>query len=318
MCYNPLVTICANESCRREFEQKNKYRETKTCSKECRYAVSAATTRTSSGRWETKTCPCGVEFQSAVAKPKTYHDWDCMMKHRTEEARASRTCEAPGCTNEFTYFKRQDQRTCSASCRNKVTALAREKNYPECQTCGISTGSYNRIYCDEHRPSRPGRKPGVRREGVCQNPDCGQEFTRPGSWAGQMMFCSLDCSNKVPSYRRIKRYSFGNLNAEGGYELRFLACLQRLNVDWEPWPDAEKIEYATPDGKTHNYTPDFIVEDMVVEVKGQDELNENQVHARATWNRPDRLVLVDRERLSRLERLFNRQQFLVTLSSMDA
>lgn len=310
------MSICANPACGKEFEQKSKYREAKTCSKECRYAVSAATTKSSSGRWETKTCPCGVEFQSAKAKPQTYHDWDCMMKHRQEDSRASRTCENPECGKEFTYFKRQDQRTCSPACRNKVTAMQRENNYPECRTCGVSTGSYNRIYCDEHRPNRPGRKPLPRKTAVCQNPDCGQEFSKPGTWPGAMMFCSLDCSNKAPSYRRIKRYSFGNLNAEGGYELRFLACLQRLNIEWEPWPDDAPIRYTTPDGKARTYTPDFRVEDLVVEVKGQDELNENQAYARSHWSLPEPLIIVDRERLGRLEKMFNRQQFLDALSFM--
>lgn len=129
-----------------------------------------------------------------------------------------------------------------------------------------------------------------------------------------MLYCSLECSKQEPSYRRIKRYSFGNLNAEGGYELRFLACLQRLNIDWEPWPDADPVRYTTADGKERTYTPDFLVEGMAIEVKGLDDPNGNQFFARANWTRDEPLVLVDREKLAQLERIFNRETWMSELT----
>lgn len=128
------------------------------------------------------------------------------------------------------------------------------------------------------------------------------------------MYCSLECSKKDPSYRRIKRYQFGNLNAEGGYELRFLACLQRLLIDWEVWPDDKGVAYQTPNGKAHAYTPDFLVDGMAIEVKGWVENPEStQGFAHEQWNRPEPLVLVGRESLAELERVFNKEQFLMIL-----
>lgn len=309
MCYNQLVTICANEECRKEFVQKNKYRETKTCSKECRYAVSAKTTRESSGRWMTSVCPCGVEFQNAMNKPKKYHDRDCMMKHRVEDSRATRTCENPECGKEFTHFKRQNQRTCSPECRNKVTARQRDINYPECRTCGVSTGSYNRVYCDEHRPNRPGRKPLPRKTAVCRT--CGEDFSRPGTWPGQMMFCSLKCSNAQHSRKRARHYQFGDLNLNSSYELRFVACLERLQIYWQPWPDDRFFDH-----NGHEYRPDFIVNGHAIEVKGWDHPDSSQPAARAAWNLPEPLVIVTRDRLNELERIFNQSQFLESLAML--
>ncbi|ATN87546.1 hypothetical protein SEA_DIRTMONSTER_94 [Mycobacterium phage DirtMonster] len=288
------MSICANPECGKEFEQPNKYRTAKTCSKECRYAVSASTTKASSGRWETKVCPCGVEFQSAVNKPKTYHDWDCMMKHRQEDARASRTCENPECGKEFTYFKRQNQRTCSPECRNKVTAMKRENNYPECQTCGVSTGSYNRIYCDEHRPNRPGRKPAPRITATCLC--CGEEFTRPENYPGKMKYCSNACSHRQVKKVRDKFIADlpeGAIVFHSGWEIRFWAACLRFDIPIR--------SYDGPDIETSQgvYRPDFIIgkpnEERVVDVKG--------------WLRPESEVkcreagvhLVTKQELLRLE-----------------
>jgi hypothetical protein len=263
----PRVSIC--EACGGEFVQKHPYHTMKTCSKECRYKLSAKSNRESSGRWETKVCPCGVEFQSAVAKPKTYHDWDCMMKHRIEESRATRTCEV--CGNEFTHFKRQDQRTCSPACRNKLTAAQREVNYPECRECGVSTGSYNRIYCDEHRPNRPGRKALPRKTATCLG--CGEEFSRPGSWPGKMNYCSNKCSHS--EVKSVRDKFVLNLNDKAIvfhslWEVRFVAVCARLDIDWR--------RYDGPDIETSQgvYRPDFIIgnkpsEGLTVEVKGWED-----------------------------------------------
>ena len=286
------MSVCTNPACGKEFEQKSKYRESKTCSKECRYVVSAATTKSSSGRWETKTCPCGLEFQSAVNKPQTYHDWDCMMKHRVEDSRASRTCENPECGKEFTYFKRQDQRTCSPECRNKVTAARREVNYPECRTCGVSTGSYNRVYCDEHRPNRPGRKPAERKTATCLG--CGEEFSRPGHWKGKMKYCSNRCSHR----EQKKTTDVGALLNDKGtlifrstWEMRFHSACLRFDIPIR--------SYDGPDIDTSagTYRPDFIINgDTVIDVKG--------------WLRPDSEIkyreagvrLVTKEELLEFER----------------
>lgn len=304
------MTKC--ETCDAEFEQPNKYRTVRTCSSECGKKLRAKNMKAAyaaKGTWTTETCPvCGGEFQHRHTKTQKTCSVECRGKLAAQEARVASTCSV--CGKGFDHYARQDRNTCSIKC----AAIARSggKNYPECRVCGVSTGSYNRIYCSEHRPSRPGRKPLPRKTAICKT--CAQEFSRPGTWAGKMLYCSLECSKQEPSYRRIKRYSFGNLNAEGGYELRFLACLQRLNIDWEPWPDADPVRYTTADGKERTYTPDFLVEGMAIEVKGLDDPNGNQFFARANWTRDEPLVLVDREKLAQLERIFNRETWMSELT----
>lgn len=292
----PVVTAC--EVCGVDVVQTNKYRTKKTCSVECRYVLSAQKTRASSGRWETKTCiRCGKEFPNAKAKPKKHCTWDCMMKARTEESRASRTCAV--CGEPFTYFKRQDQRTCSPACRNKLTGSRRENHYPMCRTCGVSTGSYNRIYCDEHRPSRPGRKPLPRKVATCLG--CGEEFTRPGSWTGKMHYCSNACSHKETKRVRDKFVAALNDKAivfHSGWEMRFWALCLRLNVPVR--------RYDGPDIQTREgiYRPDFIVSlgdrEYIVEVKGylRPEAHTKIVDAQVAGVWP---VVLDEKCLSALE-----------------
>jgi hypothetical protein len=300
------------EICGSEFAQVNKYRTVRTCSTECGKKLRAQNMRASyeaRGTWTTEICPvCGNEFKHRHTKAQRTCSVECRGRLAAQEARVASTCTV--CGKQFDHYARQDRNTCSVKC----AAIARSSgvHYPECKVCGVSTGSYNRIYCNEHRPAKPGIKPLPRKHATCQT--CGEEFSRPGSWQGKMMYCSLDCSKQDPSYRRIKRYSFGNLNAEGGYELRFLACLQRLKIDWEAWPDDEPVFYATPDDKQRSYTPDFRVDGMAVEVKGWIENPDSTQHyAHEQWDRAEPLILVGRESLAELERIFNRDQFLQIL-----
>lgn len=254
------MSVCVN--CNSEFDQKNKYRETKTCSTKCRYEMSAKSTRAKSGAIMISACQgCGTDFENRVAKPKKFCTWDCMVKHRVEDSRQSRICE--GCGNEFTHFKRQDQRTCSPACRNKVTARQRDKNYPKCVTCGIPTGSYNRIYCDEHRP-RTGQKPAPRKVARCLG--CGEEFSRPSGWQGKMHYCSNACSHKQVKSVRDKYVAILNEKAvvfHSGWEIRFWAVCLRFDIPIR--------SYDGPDIDTSagTYRPDFIVNgDTVIDVKG--------------------------------------------------
>ncbi|AVJ48609.1 hypothetical protein SEA_PIER_104 [Mycobacterium phage Pier] len=303
------MTKCQN--CGSEFEQKSKYRETKTCSRKCRYELSAKSTKAQSGALMVSTCEgCGGEFENRVAKPKRFCSWDCMVQHRAKESRESRICE--GCGEEFTHFKRQDQRTCSPACRNRVTARQRDKHYPECKVCGISTGSYNRIYCDEHRP-RPGQKPLPRKVATCLG--CGEEFSRPGTWQGKMHYCSNKCSHVQQKKVRDKYVAILNDHAvvfHSMWEVRFVAACERFDIPWR--------SYDGPDIETSQgvYRPDFIIgkpgEERVVDVKG--------------WLRPESEVkcreagvhLVTKQELLRLESgdSLDAHRMLVWNSGMNA
>lgn len=308
------MTSC--EICGEEFSQKSKYRNGRTCSDECAKELRAKAMRRAyarGGSWVTATCVtpgCGAEFVHRRCRPQKYCTKACYNRMVSESAQRERICARPGCEVVMTNYGRQEQQFCSVDCRNKYTATQRTINFPQCKVCGVSTESYNRIYCEEHRP-KAGRPASPRKTATCQNPRCGEEFSRPGTWPGQMMFCSLKCSNEQHSRKRAQHYKHGEVNVNGSYELRFLACLARLNIPWEPFPDDQPFVH---DG--HTYTPDFVVEGMVIEVKGGERPGHPQIAMRAAWDRPEPLVLVDREKLGQLERIFNREQFLASLTEL--
>lgn len=293
------------EICGDEFEQP-RYRTKRTCSTACGKELrtrNMKATYEAQETWIVKVCPgCGEEFKYRRSKPYNTCSVKCRGKMAAQEARAASTCTV--CGNEFTHYARQDRNTCSVKC----AAIARSSgiHYPECKVCGVSTGSYNRIYCSEHRTSRPGRKPIPRKTAVCQQ--CKEEFSRPGTWPGQMMFCSLKCSNLQHSRKRAQHYRHGEVNLNSGYEIRFIACLTRLNISWAPWPDDRPFIL---DG--HEYRPDFLVEGLAIETKGWDHPNSPQPRIRDSWDLSEPLVVVDRQRLGELERIFNKNQFLAVL-----
>lgn len=287
--------------CENAFKQTKKY-HVQTCSEDCAKrwrAQRMAASYAANGSWVTAHCAnpdCQAEFRHRRSKPQRYCTKACYNRMVSESAQRERVCARPGCDKLMTNYARQEQQFCSVSCRNKFTASQREVNYPECKVCGISTGSYNRIYCDEHRPSRPGRKPMPRKTAICQNPECGEEFSRPGTWPGQMMFCSLQCSNAQHSRKRAQHYRFGEVNLNSSYELRFIACMARFGVKWEPWPNDRPFVH---DG--HEYRPDFLVNGCAVEVKGWEPEDHPQRAMRAAWNLPEPLVVIDEAKLKSLE-----------------
>jgi hypothetical protein len=146
---------------------------------------------------------------------------------------------------------------------------------------------------------------------VCQNPACGKDFERPYTYPGKTMFCSIKCSNAQHSSKRQRHYQFGDLNLNSAFELRFVACLERLKIGWSPWPDDELIVYTTPDGIEHEYRPDFRVGNLIIEIKGWAENPDS--NQRFAWEDTD-VVLIDRDKLNSLEHIFNRRKFLEALS----
>lgn len=185
------------------------------------------------------------------------------------------------------------------------------KNHPICP-CGVQTDSYMKKYCcTEHRVRWGGKKaPTKMVTHICQNPGCpnGGTFERPIWYPGKKMFCSIDCSNACPSRNRARHYQFGDLNLNSSYELRFVACLERLNLSWEPWPTDRPFYH---DG--HRYDPDFLVSGIAIEVKGGEQEDHPQRVKREAWNFPEPLVVVDREKLGKLEHIFGQRKFLEAL-----
>lgn len=260
-----MSTTCQN--CGKEFEPRNKYAPNKTCSKECRYAMSAASNRAVQNKAEriTATCAnpdCGREIIFTASKPKRYCSRECYNAMIAASYAIEKTC--PECGKTTTNYTRQDQIFCSVTCRNRATAKSRTKNYPKCRVCGASTGSYGRAYCVEHRP-KSGPKPMPRKVAVCLG--CGEEFSRPGTWPGKMNYCSNACSHKQVKKVRDKyvaNLSDGAVVFHSGWEIRFWAACLRFNVPVRSY-DGPDIETSVG-----TYRPDFIVgnDDLVVDVKG--------------------------------------------------
>lgn len=254
------------EVCGEEFKPKNKYNPSKTCSKECRYSLSAKSNRkTQRGDWAETKChnpSCKVEFHFRLSRPRKYCSHECYQSHRRATLLRERTC--PECGEESTNYSRQEQIYCSASCRAKANGRNRTKNYPKCLVCGESTESYNRTYCDEHRPT-PGPKPAPRKEAVCLC--CGEGFSRPGSYPGKMKYCSNECSHRQTKSIRDKYIASlpeGAVVFHSGWEIRFWAACLRYDIPIRSY-DGPVVETSVG-----NYRPDFIINNSdVIEVKGR-------------------------------------------------
>lgn len=211
--------------------------------------------------------------------------------------------DCPTCGNHFVCVK-PEQRFCSKKC------IRTGRNHHVCP-CGVNTGSYQKKYCSPEHREQYGKKKAPTRmvEHVCQNPACGKTFERPVWYPNKKMFCSLKCSNEQHSRKRARHYQFGELNLNGSYELRFVACLERLNIRWSPWPDDKP--FVTTDG--HEYRPDFLVDGCAIEVKGWDK--NGQAERRIAWDYNEPLILVDLAKLARLEHLHGQHAFLDDLGS---
>ncbi|QWT30380.1 HNH endonuclease [Mycobacterium phage I3] len=299
-----------------EICEKPHERAARTCSTECGKKLRAQAMKKSyaeSGSWVTATCArleCGQEFQHRRSKPQRFCSKTCYNQMAHEAAVVSRTCGE--CGKPMTAFKRQDQQFCSTVCRNRNTAAKRTKNYPTCQICGVSTGSYNRIFCDDHRP-KPGRAAQPRKVAVCLG--CGEEFSRPAHWQGKLKYCSNACSHRQVKKVRDKFIADlpeGAVVFHSGWEIRFWAACLRFDIPIR--------SYDGPDIKTSEgvYRPDFIIgkpgEERVVDVKG--------------WLRPESEVkcreagvhLVTKQELLRLESgdSLDAHRMLVWNSGMNA
>ena len=138
-----FTTIC--QSCGVEFVPRNRYHPSKTCSKECRYKLSAAANRETQGATVESVCAnpdCAKPISYRASKPKRYCTKECYFEMRNANTRFERTC--PECGKRTTNYSRE-QVYCSVLCRNRGTAKARPKNFPKCKVCGVGTGSHNRI-----------------------------------------------------------------------------------------------------------------------------------------------------------------------------
>lgn len=260
------MSIC--QVCSEEFEPKNKYQPSKTCSKECRYRLSS--TRNIGAQKKAKRVEgvclnphCGERFLYRASKPKKYCSQSCYFEDRRASSTEDRRCEV--CEKEITVYSRTNQRFCSPSCRNRSITQGRSKNYPECRVCGESTDSYGRVYCSNHRPRKPGRKPSPRKEAVCLC--CGEKFSRPGYWRGAMKYCSNECSHS--QRKKVRDKYVANLPDHAvvfhsGWEIRFWSTCLRFGVPIRSY-DGPAIETSAG-----LYRPDFIINGSdVVEVKGR-------------------------------------------------
>ena len=162
---------------------------------------------------------------------------------------------------------------------------------------------YKRVYGEDYEvlTTEELNGHGPVKSALCQN--CGREFVRPTFSSSKMMFCSLTCSNSKPSYIRIKRYNFGDLELEGSYELRFIACCERFKIDWKMWDKQDFFTWIDSNGRTHEYRPDFVIQlngqSVVIEVKGYTESYQQEAHKQ--WSRSEELLIVDQHVLEHFE-----------------
>jgi predicted nuclease of restriction endonuclease-like RecB superfamily len=99
---------------------------------------------------------------------------------------------------------------------------------------------------------------------------CGEEFSRPGTWPGQMHYCSNKCSHAQQKKTRDKyvlNLSEHAVVFHSGWEIRFYAACLRFDIPIR--------SYDGPDIQTSQgvYRPDFIItttdgKERIMEVKG--------------------------------------------------
>jgi len=138
----------------------------------------------------------------------------------------------------------------------------------DCLTCNNTYVGYaNSKYCSSECRKAAGnyKKPGKTKSAICIG--CGEEFTRPSSYASAMKYCSNKCSHS--EIKRVRDRYVMTLHEDtivfrSTWELRFVAACLRFGLPWRRY-DGDYIE--TSEG---NYRPDFIagLEEYVVEIKG--------------------------------------------------
>jgi hypothetical protein len=250
------------QNCGREFEQPNKYRESKTCSKECRYALSGRSNKeTQGGQYLDRECPqCGSTFDGKA----TYCSRKCSNKARSGDNHPARVAVQergyPSCTVCGEPTQHTQRNTCP---RHRRGWQPRE--VPVCP-CGQPAENVRSKYCSEEHRKQWGRKPPVEMvTKTCLG--CGEEFTRPWFFPGKMKYCSNACSHKQIKKVRDKFIADlpdGAVVFHSGWEIRFWAACLRFDIPIR--------SYDGPDIQTSvgTYRPDFIVTDRerIVDVKG--------------------------------------------------
>lgn len=310
-----MKSIC--ENCGAEFEQRSQYKSkwVKTCSYECNRALAdrrmKATYAQKAPSVVKSVCEqCGADFTHKRSKPRTFCSRECSNKarsgeqHPTFQATESRTFPACVVCGEPT------QHTQRTTCPEHRRGYSRQE-LATCP-CGQPAANFKSKYCSDPCRKKWGVKPPTRMvTHSCQA--CGKDFERPHYYPGKKMFCSLACSNTQHSRKRARHYQFGDLNLNSSFELRFVACLERLQIEWEPWPDDDPQVYEHEDTGPHTYTPDFRLPGLAIETKGWDHPDSIQPLGRAAWDKPETLVIVDRGMLNELEHEFNRGRAFVIL-----
>lgn len=252
----------------------------------------------------TSICPiCGEEFTQDTKEEKWWN----------------KTCADPLCVNVQKGLTRRGIKSVEEAeifyyncfyCNKKIPSLT-----PLPPHCRIFHSSecfmeyYRETYGKEYevRTSEEKKNDGAMKSAFCEYD--GREFMRPIHSDSKMMFCSIPCSNAMPSYTRLKRYDFRGFSTEGHYELRFLGALARLDIYFEEWDKQQYHEYFSErDQKIHQYRPDFVVGDLTIEVKGQIETYQQEAHK--SFRETGKLVIVDQALLEQIERIFDKQECL--------
>lgn len=253
------------QHCGVEFEQKNKYRESKTCSSECRYALSGRSNKQAQGaQYLDRECPqCGSTFDGKT----THCSRMCSNKARSGEDHpaviALKKRGYPSCKVCGEPTMHTQRETCPEHRRPQI-----ERELAVCP-CGLPAANIRSKYCSEEHRKKWGKKPPAEMvTKICLG--CGQEFTRYKNAPGKLKYCSNACSHKqVKSVRDkfIADLPEGAVVFHSMWEVRFVAACERFGVPWR--------SYDGPDIRTSLgvYRPDFILThrdgaERVVDVKG--------------------------------------------------
>ena len=92
----------------------------------------------------------------------------------------------------------------------------------------------------------------------------------------------------------------GDIKVQGTWELRYVYCLDKMNILWRPNHNKDRFEYLNLKNKVATYNPDFWVNGKYVDVKGYiDKSTKHKLEAIKSMGIP--LEIITWEKLKELE-----------------
>ena len=207
----------------------------------------------------------GVLFPMQSEKVKQKSKQTCLMKY--------------GCENAAQSKEVQDKTKNTVKKRYSVDFISQSEELKEKKrkSCLEHYGCENPSQCEEIKFKKV--KTSLERFG-CEHPMQNHDVRLKAQHSCKLIYgCEHPMQNHDVRLKAQTRYSCKEISFDSAPELAFYIWLSDNNIKFEYQPNIT-FEYEF-EGKKHFYMPDFLVEDQLVELKGNHFLNED-----GTWRNP--------------------------------